>query len=90
MISPRGIISSVAKRIFQLVVGLFALILLVFTAVFFAVKWGWTNTGGVVDTGFDRREATAHPAWATTEEWRTLGAALVKDQVVIKKVLLFE
>ncbi len=60
------------------------LILLLYVGVFFGVKWGWTNTAGVIDrTPLIKK---TNPSWAETAEWQTLAAALEKDDVVIERV----
>jgi hypothetical protein len=67
------------------------LILAAFVFVFFAVKYGWTNTKGVIDTTFPigpkpAVTPTQNPAWASTEEWQTLRVALAKDKAIINRV----
>lgn len=75
------------KRILLGLAIIMGLVLAAFVFVFFAVKYGWTNTAGIVDTDFSPAAvALIKPVWSQTEEWQTLAAALVKDQAVINRV----
>lgn len=63
-------------------------VLALYAFVFFAVKFGWTNVGGIVDkqlaqvSDLERNK----PAWADGEEWQTLKLAILKDKGVLEKV----
>ncbi len=82
---------AVWKKVFFILVYIFAVIGFVLTAGFFAVKFHLTNSGGVIDLQNELfRSGKARPSldleWAKTEEWSTLKAATIKDTAVIKKV----
>lgn len=71
------------------IIGVLTLgLVLAFLFVFFAVKYGWTNTAGVVDQSFPYHHFRFHfplaPAWAEGEEWQTLKEAIVKDESALK------
>jgi len=64
-------------------------LILLYTAVFFAVKFGWTNVAGRVDPRSAEFQAArptvpAAPRWTRGEEWRTLATALRKDRPAIE------
>jgi len=82
------------KKIFTILVYIFAFIGFGLTAGFFAVKYGLTNTSGVIDTqrqnfldgGKTPETTTNSPSdmyWATLPEWQTIRAAILKDKAVI-------
>jgi hypothetical protein len=61
---------------------------------YIAVKFGWTNTSGIIDTQNETffqqgvhgvTEKNLDTSWTQTEEWHILKAAIIKDQSVIKK-----
>jgi|SRR6185312_9725863 len=77
------------KKIFTIVVYVFAVIGFVLVGGYFAVRLGITNTSGIVDS---QREAflanavsSTNPAWASTPEWQTLEAAIRRDAPTITK-----
>lgn len=85
------------KKIFQIVVYAFAIVGFVLVAGYFAVRYGFTNTTGIIDT---QREAflqgagtTTIPAtdidanipWSETEEWGVLDASIRKDVPAINR-----
>lgn len=77
------------KKVFHIVVYVFAAVGFFLTAGFFAVKYGFTNTKGVIDEqreGFLAPKSDAEIEWNKGEEWDTLRAALKKDEVVINRV----
>ena len=86
MIGQRAIVAHKMRRILIGLVVLAILVILTFTLVFFAVKYGWTNVAGTIDTGFTPLPEGQIPAWSKTLEWQTLATALAKDQAVIAKV----
>lgn len=81
------------KTALHVVIYIFAAIGFVLVAGYFAVKFGLTNTTGIIDQqrasflgGTDRNGAEAiatdvdaNLPWTTTEEWATLDAAIRKD-----------
>lgn len=81
------------KKIGFVLLVIFALIGAGFVSMYFAVKWGWTNTRGGIDKqreSFLNNTQTANVVssqgqtyWQTTEEWRVLKDALIKDKVVL-------
>ena len=81
------------KIIFNIFLYTFAIIGLGLTAGFFAVKFGLTNTKGVIDVqteAFYKNNPPTHnqvPAeWAQTEEWKTFSEAIKKDKDVLTRV----
>lgn len=83
------------KKIFTILVYLFAAIGLFLTAGYFAVKWGFTNEKGVID---EQREAflgTHQQAeagaseytgpWQESEEWKVMEDAIRRDEAVINR-----
>lgn len=74
------------EKIIRYLVCLFALIGFVLVSGFFAVKMGWTNTAGIIDT---QRESflkgVTNPGWAEGSEWQTFTEAVRKDTDDIKK-----
>jgi hypothetical protein len=87
------------KKIFQIAVYIFAIIGFVLTAGFFAVKYGLTNTGGIVDRQRESFLANSNSAtsaqtnatttkiyyWTTLPEWQVIKTAVQKDQAVINR-----
>ncbi len=85
------------KTLFKIVVYIFALIGFVFLSVFFAVKWGLTNTEGIVDnqqesfiyknnienTNPDQETNTELKYWQQTEDWNVIKKAVLKDVGVL-------
>lgn len=82
------------KKIFNIIVYLFALIGFVLTGMYFAVKFGFTNTSGIID---EQRLAfleqgkdpivpeTLVTPWRDSEEWSIIKTALQRDEAVIKR-----
>jgi len=80
------------RKIFDILVYILAVIGLVLILGFFAVKFGLTNTAGIVDNQrhsfLENRGAAIlglAPTWSKTEEWNILEAAVVKDAEVIRR-----
>ncbi len=87
------------KQIFQIVVYIFAIIGFFLVAGYFAVKFGLTNTNGIIDTqreSFLQGAAGAAPLsdvdanlpWSQTEEWGVLDASIRKDADAINRAAL--
>ena len=84
------------KTTLNIIIYIFAGIGLFLTAGYFAVKFGLTNTKGIIDNqrnGFYRNTnnansiAQAAPAeWSKTEEWKTFSDAVKKDKDVLTRV----
>lgn len=85
------------KKIFTIVVYIFAAIGLFLVAGYFAVQFGFTNQKGIIDT---QREAFLHGLkaptaslaaagvnvpWPQSEEWQVLSTAISRDQAVLTK-----
>lgn len=80
------------KKVFTILVYIFAAIGLFLTAGYFAVKWGFTNEKGIID---EQREAffggdvVADPGyvgpWQESEEWKVMESAIRKDVAVINR-----
>jgi len=82
------------KKVIHIFIYLFAGIGFFLTAGYFAVKYGLTNTKGIVDnqrTEFLKNSASVSgssnpkPAWAKGAEWQTLKDAILKDVSDINK-----
>ncbi len=84
------------KKGFQILVYIFAVIGFLFVSMYFAVKYGITNTTGIIDTqreAFIQGSSAAVPAsdstpllpWSTTEEWGVLDASIRKDISAINR-----
>lgn len=92
--------SQMFQRVFRVIVNCFALAGFVLIAGFFAVKYGFTNTRGVVD---EQRESFLNAAqeikreqqststkdseyyWEQSSEWNTLRTATQKDKSAIER-----
>ncbi|MSU55067.1 MAG: hypothetical protein EXS46_00830 [Candidatus Taylorbacteria bacterium] len=75
------------KNIWKLLLYLFAIIGFILVAGFFAVKFGLTNTTGIIDNqreGF-YRNIESKPAWSDGEEWQVFETAVTKDKVDIER-----
>ena len=85
--------NKVFKIIFNIFLYVFAIIGFGLTAGFFAVKFGFTNTKGIIDTqteAFYKNNPPTHnqvdASWAQTEEWKTFSEAVKKDKDVLTRV----
>ncbi len=79
------------KKTFKILVYIFALIGLIFVAVFFAMKFHFTNTRSIVDTqnaAIIKSVEVADTTWKQGEEWETLKKAIIKDAPTITKASL--
>lgn len=75
------------KKVFEYIIYLFAGIGLVLTAGFFAIKFGLTNSEGIIDeqrNSFVRKEISV-PEWTHSEEWSALKEAVLRDKDSIRK-----
>lgn len=82
------------KKIFNILIYTFALVGFAFTCIYFAVRFGFTNTSGVID---EQRiaflEQGKNPTvpeilvipWRNTEEWSIIKNALIRDKDIINK-----
>lgn len=87
------------RKISYVIVILFALIGFVFVSMYFAVKFGLTNTNGIIDqqrdefikqgenskTNIPKPEKPGMRDWNKTYEWGIIKSALSKDVSVIQK-----
>lgn len=83
----------VFQKIFTILLYIFALIGLFLTLGFFAVKFGLTNTSGIIDKQsefFQSDNQTASAAkvynWSLYPEWQNFESAISKDAEVLKRV----
>lgn len=86
------------RKIFRILLYVFAVIGVVFTGVFFAMRLHLTDVKGSIDSRnsfFDKNRKTEARIeeskkeiydWETSEEWITLKEALIKDKEIILKV----
>lgn len=74
------------KTLFQIIIYIFAAIGFLLVGGFLAVKMGWTNTSGIVDTQRDVfLKNVSGPAWADGEEWKTFEEAVRKDAADVRR-----
>lgn len=76
------------KKIFQILVYIFALIGFLFVFGYFAIKFGLTNTKGIIDEQenyFQNQISSSTEAWINTPEWSVLKEAILKDKNDIEK-----
>lgn len=84
------------QKIFKVIIYVFAIIGFGLTTGFFAVKYGLTNTSGIIDnqrqefinsgnTNLQNNTAqnTDNMYWSTLPEWKTIKSAILKDKAVI-------
>lgn len=82
---------GILKKIFIILIVIFALIGIVTVGGFLAIEFGWTNTEGIIDSSsrFLRASAiqTAQETsiWANTPEWKTLAHAAAVDAPTINR-----
>ncbi|MDQ2932851.1 MAG: hypothetical protein M3Q80_00530 [bacterium] len=76
------------KKVFTLLIYVFAIIGFVLVAVFTAVHLGWTNSPGIIDQQHDYFQNTSATTttWSQGEEWAVLREAIGKDTEVINVV----
>lgn len=84
-----------AKKIFMIVVYLFAAVGLFLVAGYFAVKFGLTNEKGIIDVQREAFIGTEAPIekgyvgpWQDSEEWTVMEGAIRRDEAVIKRAAL--
>lgn len=74
------------KKVFNVLLYIFAGIGLFLVLGYVAVRFGLTNESGIIDTQRESfLEAKGEVAWANTEEWGILNEAIRRDEAVIKK-----
>ena len=76
------------KKIFQVIIYVFAFIGLFLVAGYVAVRFGLTNSSGIIDKqrqDFLSGISTSTPEWSSLPEWQTLKAAVIKDKSIIDK-----
>ena len=73
------------KKVFQIIVYVFAGIGFILVIVYFALQLGLTNTKGIIDNQHDYFQNQIAD-WQTTEEWQALKQAILKDKDMINKV----
>ncbi|MES2134988.1 MAG: hypothetical protein V4449_01970 [Patescibacteria group bacterium] len=89
--------NKIFKRIFFVLIGIFALIGVLFSGVFVAMQFGLLNVRGAVDerNAFFGKKPDAIPCldmnrpecvWNKTPEWETVKGGLLKDTEIIARV----
>jgi hypothetical protein len=77
------------KKVLKITIYIFAAIGFVLTIGFFAVKYGLTNTKGVIDMQrenfLQNNQTSGNLYWKNLGEWQTLKSAIQKDIPVIQK-----
>lgn len=76
------------KYLWLTFVYFFALIGLVLVGGYFAVKLGWTDTRGIVDSLDRYTTGRDNYPWMQGQEWQVLQEAISKDEAVIKRAAL--
>jgi hypothetical protein len=82
---------KIVKKVFIGLLDIFALIGIATVGGFLAIKLGWTNTKGIVDSQsrFLRASVTQttaeNPPWTNTPEWKTFTYAATADTPTINK-----
>lgn len=87
------------KIFFNILVYIFAIIGFAFLSMFFAIKWGFTNTEGVIDKQkesfteniYDIKNPTTTPQsyiWSNGENWQVIKKAVLKDKAVLERAAL--
>lgn len=81
------------KKVFKILIYIFAIIGFLLVVGFFAIKFGWTNTNGVIDRQRENFLSSANFSsnttlnqnltWNQDKEWQTLKSAILKDKAVI-------
>jgi hypothetical protein len=72
----------VMKKIFHILVYLFALIGFILTFGYFAIKFKLTNTNGIIDNqeNYFQKTISSTPNWINTPEWQVLKESILKDE----------
>jgi len=89
----------ILKKVFKIIIYIFAIIGFVLTAGYFAVQLGFTNTSGIIDrqretflengkkgltaSVYQSVEQTTNPFWSTLSEWEVIKDAIKKDKALI-------
>jgi hypothetical protein len=79
------------KKLFTLLLYIFAAIGFFLVAGYLAVRFGLTNEPGIIDTqreaflGAAIHESTYEGPWQQSEEWRVLEEAIRRDEAVVKR-----
>lgn len=76
---------NIFKKILTILICIFAIIGILAVGGFFAIKFGWTNTKGIVDSRSRLLNAPETPVWIDTPEWKTLAHATAADAPAISK-----
>lgn len=89
---------GMAKKFFTFLIYAFAVFGILLTGVFFALKFGLTNEAGIIDTQrsafLSNQSASSSPKalipvksppWASSDEWKTIKEAVLKDREAIYK-----
>lgn len=77
------------KKVLKIIIYIFAVIGFVLTIGFFAIKYGLTNTKGIIDTQRENFlqdvKTSENLYWENLGEWQTLKSAIQKDIPTIQK-----
>lgn len=90
---------KVLKILFNIVVYLFAITGFIFLSVFFAVKWGFTNTEGIIDNqkesfteNTEQNQTVSNNTkthiWSKDENWQVIKQAVLKDKETLERAAL--
>ncbi len=75
------------RKIFNIIIYIFAGIGFVLVIVYLALQLGLTSTKGIIDNQHDyfKNQRTEAGSWQNTEEWQVLKSAIIKDKDTINK-----
>lgn len=75
------------SKVFRILVYIFAVIGFVLVIGYFGLRFGWTNTKGIIDNQHDYFKNQLNTnSWKNSEEWSVLKEAIKKDESVINKI----
>ena len=76
---------NILKKVVTIIICIFAIIGVASVGAFFAIKFKWTNTQGIVDSADRFFKNPDTPSWVDSPEWQTLSHAVVADAPTIHK-----
>ncbi len=79
---------TLSRKIFDYTVYFFAIVGFAMVVGYLAIKFGFTNTKGIVDdqrNDFRAQVKLSDFAWSKGEEWDVLKSAIIKDKLVLEK-----
>lgn len=83
--------NKVVSKILKIIVFVFAIIGILLTGTYLAIRFGWTNNDGIIDQQQEiflkdvQAENKLTDDWKTSKEWTTLKEAVIRDKEIINK-----